>query len=145
MKALFRQQMRNFKSEHYRETHKMRYASWDFHMAMTIRYFDLYGIAPKINQIRNIGVDIYSSHGGTTMSHPNTSKFCEIPSGELSFPLAGPERIEINKRFEKTTNTIILVPKSIRFFAPLITLTKKLFGIYPNGSLSDIFKRGRKS
>ena len=143
MKALYRQQMRNYKAELYRETHNMRYASWDFHMAMSIRYFDLFGIAPKINQIRNIGVDALSSHGGTTMSHPNTDKFCEIPVGELKFPLKGPEMIEINKEFEKNTNKIILVPKMIRFLAPFITLVKKVLRIYPDKSLYSVFRKGK--
>lgn len=141
MKSLYRQQMRNYKAEHYREVHNMRYASWDFHMAMSIRYFDLYGIAPRLNQIRNIGVDIYSSHGGTSMSHPNTDKFCEIPVGELSFPLKGPDKIAINKQFEKNTNKIILVPKLIRFLAPFTTLVKKILRIYPDKSLYSLFRK----
>lgn len=141
MKALYRQQMRNYKAEHYRETHGLRYASWDFHMALSIRYFDLYGIAPKINQIRNIGVDIYSAHGGSSMNHPNTDKFCEIPTGELSFPLKGPDNICVHKQFEKNTNKIILVPFMIRLLAPFITLTKKILGIYPDKSLYNILKK----
>lgn len=139
MKALYKQQIRNFKAEHYRENHKLRYASWDFHMAMSIRYFDLYGIAPKINQIRNIGVDTFSVHGGSSMSHPNTDKFCEIPTGELTFPLVGPNSIQINPTFEKNTNKIILVPKMIRVMAPFITLFKKMIKAYPDKSLYEIF------
>lgn len=141
MKALYRQQMRNFKAEHYRKTHGMRYASWDFHMAMSIRYFDLYGVAPRINQIRNIGVDNFSVHGGSSMNHPNTDKFCEIPTGELSFPLTGPSSIQIHKQFEKNTNKIILVPKMIRMLAPFTTLFKKMVGAYPDKSLYEIFKK----
>lgn len=142
MKALYFQQIRNFKSEKYREQHGMRFASWDYHMAYSIRLHDLYGIAPKINLIKNIGVDELSTHGGTTLDHPNTSKFCEIPNLEFKKgKLIGPKNIEINKQFEKKTGKIILVPLKIRLLFPLITFMKKLLRIYPNGSLSAKLKR----
>lgn len=138
---LYYQQMRNFKSEKYREDHGMRFASWDFHMALSIRYFGLYGIAPKYNQIRNIGIDDFSTHGGTSVNNPNTAKFCEIPTIPLSNTLIEPSEIKINKQFEKNTTRIILVPLYIRLLFPFITIIKKLFGLYPDKSFSSLFKR----
>ncbi|MFA5283828.1 MAG: glycosyltransferase family 2 protein [Bacilli bacterium] len=140
-RALYRQQLRNFKTEKYREEHGMRFASWDYHMAFSIRYFDLYGIAPKYNQITNIGVDDFSTHGGTNWNHPNTDKFCGVSSIEFTFPLHDAANAELDDRFEKDTAKKILVPLKIRIMFPFITLFKKVLGIYPNGSLSQVFRK----
>ena len=131
---LYRQQIRNFRMEKYREDHNRRFLSWDFHMALTLRYFDLYGIAPKYNQIRNIGIDEYSTHGGTSKKKPNTAKFCEIETRPLPKELKGPEKVTINKMFEKNFTNIILVPLYIRTLFPLITFTKKVLRMYPDKS-----------
>ena len=120
--------------EKYREDHNRRFLSWDFHMAMSLRYFNKYGIAPKYNQIRNIGVDIHSTHGGNSMKKPNTAKFCEIPTYELPETLKGPEKVEINKKWEKNITKIVLVPLYIRLLFPFITFTKKLLRMYPDKS-----------
>lgn len=140
-KALYRQQIRNYRAEHYRENHGLRFASWDFHMACTIRLNNFYGIAPKYNQIRNIGVDIYSTHGGTTMNKANTSNFCEVPTKQLDFPLIAPTHFGINEEFEKKTTAKILAPRHIRYLFPIITITKKLLKLYPDNSFTSIFKR----
>lgn len=140
-KWLYIQQMRNFKSEKYREEHGTRFASWDFHMALSIRFFDLYGIAPKYNQIRNIGIDDFSTHGGTSVNKPNTAKFCEIPTLVLPDNLVSPERIEINDTFEKNITKIVLVPLYIRLLFPFITLIKKVFKLYPDKSFISLFKK----
>lgn len=133
-KWLYRQQIRNFKMEKYREDHQRRFLSWDFHMALTLRYYDLYGIAPKYNQIRNIGIDQYSTHGGTSKKKPNTAKFCEIPTHPMPEEYIEPKEVVINKEFEKRITKIVLVPLYIRLLFPFITFTKKLFGMYPDKS-----------
>ena len=140
---LYKQQMRNFKCEKYREDHGCRFASWDFHMALSLRFFNLFGIAPKYNQIRNIGVDDMSTHGGTSFSRPNTSKFCEIPTVKFPETFNSPKNVELNETFEKNTCKIILVPLYIRLLFPFITLFKKLFGLYPDKSLMSLFKKKR--
>ena len=140
-KSLYRQQMRSFVNEKYREDHGMRFASWDFHMAYSIRLFNLYGIAPKINQITNIGIDQYSIHGGTTKNHPNTAKFCEIKSGVISFPMKGPNHFGTNKTFERNITKIILAPFWIRALYPLTKIVKKILGIYPNGSIYSLLSK----
>ena len=131
---LYKQQIRNFRCEKYREDHNRRFQSWDFHMALTLRFFDLYGIAPKYNQIKNIGIDQFSTHGGTSKKKPNTAKFCEIPTYPLSEVLNGPKEVMINPEFEKRFTKIILVPLYIRLMFPLITLTKKILRMYPDKS-----------
>ena len=131
---LYRQQIRNFKMEKYREDHQRRFLSWDFHMALTLRYYDLYGIAPKYNQIRNIGIDQYSTHGGTSKKKPNTAKFCEIPTRSMPEEYIEPKEVVINKEFEKRITKIVLVPLYIRLLFPFITFTKKLLRMYPDKS-----------
>jgi len=131
---LYRQQIRSFRCEKYREEHHRRYLSWDFHMALSLRYFDMYGIAPKYNQIRNIGIDEYSTHGGTSTKKPNTAKFCEIPTHPMPKDMKGPNEIKINAQFEKNITKVVLAPLYIRLLFPLITFTKKLFGMYPDKS-----------
>lgn len=133
-KWLYRQQIRNFRMEKYREDHGRRYLSWDFHMALTLRFFNLYGIAPKYNQIRNIGIDNFSTHGGTSVKKPNTAKFCEIPTHPMPEELVGPEEVKVNKEFEKRITKIVLVPLYIRLLFPFITFTKKLLRMYPDKS-----------
>lgn len=136
---LYKQQMRNFKCEKYREDHNRRFASWDFQMALSIRYYGLFGIAPKYNQIRNIGVDEFSTHGGTSLSRPNTSKFCEIPTHPFPENPVEPKEVVVNKQFEKNTCKIILVPLHIRLMFPFITFFKKLFRLYPDKSFASLF------
>ena len=131
---LYRQQIRSFRREKYCEDHHRRFISWDFHMALTIRLFGLYGIAPKYNQIRNIGIDQLSTHGGTSKKKPNTAKFCEIPTHPLPDELKGPEEVSINKEFEKRFTKIVLVPLYIRLLFPFITFTKKILRMYPEKS-----------
>ena len=138
-KWLYKQQMRSFKCEKYREDHGRRFASWDFHMALTIRYFGLFGIAPKYNQIRNIGIDEFSTHGGTSVNRPNTSKFCEIPTKPFPNDCVSPTELKINEQFEKHTTKTILAPLYIRLLFPFITFFKKLFGLYPDKSFASIF------
>ena len=133
-KWLYRQQIRNFRCEKYREDHNRRFQSWDFHMALTLRYFDLYGIAPKYNQIRNIGIDDFSTHGGNSIKKPNTAKFCEIPTHPMPEDMKGPESVSLNKEFEKHFTKIILVPLYIRLLFPFITFTKKILRMYPDKS-----------
>ena len=131
---LYRQQIRSFRCEKYREEHHRRYLSWDFHMALTLRYFNLYGIAPKYNQIRNIGIDNFSTHGGNSVKKPNTAKFCEIPTHPMPEVINGPKCVELNKEFEKRITKIVLVPLYIRLLFPFITFTKKILRMYPDKS-----------
>ena len=56
-KALAKQDFNNFCVEKGRATEGKRFISWDYQMAYTIRKYDLLGISPCNNQIKNIGVD----------------------------------------------------------------------------------------
>lgn len=85
-----------------------RYISWDFHMAWSLRVHNLYGIAPKYNQIKNIGVDAFSEHGGTSFNIEMTRRFCGIDSFPLEFPLKHPKAVLTDLGFEAKTSAIVL-------------------------------------
>lgn len=90
-KALFKQRIESIESEVHQKEIGSKFISWDYQMIFSIRSNGLYGISPKYNQIRNIGVDEFSIHGGTSLSMIQTRKFCEIETHELKFPLVHPK------------------------------------------------------
>ena len=124
--GLYRQQIVSANSEVYRRNKNRKYASWDFQMAISIRANDLYGICPKYNQIKNIGVDSCSIHGGTSLSNEMTRRFCGINSYPLEFPLIHPTIITENIKFEKKVDKIILFPLEMRI-KELIAVIIKTF------------------
>lgn len=129
MKSLYKQQLNSAQYEVYRRKKGLKYASWDFQMSLSIRANDLYGICPCFNQIENIGVDAYSTHGGNSFSKIMTKRFCGIKKYPLVFPLKHPKKISIDKVFEKRTGKIILFPLKLRVKEKIAVFIKKLFGI----------------
>lgn len=101
---------------------KGRPHSWDYQMMWSLRANGLYGIAPKVNLINNIGVDDLSVHGGNNWASKMTRRFCGIPERELPFPLKDPDKVAIDKRFEKKTGKIIR--------HPLRSLLKTLISVF---------------
>ena len=79
-------------------------------MNFSLRYHNKIGIAPKYNQITNIGVDSFSAHGGTSMENLLTRKFCMVPNKELRFPLEHPPKVKVDSVFERKTERIIVPP-----------------------------------
>lgn len=110
-KRLFKYDLNHWQSEVNNKS-QGRYASWDYHMNFSIRYHHKLGIAPKYNQITNIGADSFSAHGGASMENYLTSKFCMVPIKELTFPLKHPDQVTIDSKFEKETEKIIVPPRS---------------------------------
>lgn len=92
-----------------------KYFSWDYQMNFSVRFYGKFGIAPCKNQITNIGADSMSAHGGSSMENLLTSKFCMVPSEQLTFPLRAPEKIDIDPVFERKTANIIMPPRSHYF------------------------------
>jgi hypothetical protein len=144
-KSLYTQQIRSIRNELYRKEHGMRFISWDFHTIFSIRANGLFGISPRNNLIDNIGVDDMSTHVKPSTNNPNVFKFCNIETVPLTSPLKHPKVVDIDKKYEKATAKIILAPFFIRFMGPMTTLIKKMFHVYPNGSLSSIFKKKKRS
>lgn len=110
-------------------------ASWDRQMIFSLRVNGLYGVSPTKNQIRNIGADELSTHGGTSTNKTMTGRFCEIPTKSMSFPLVHPKYVLPDPVYEKTVGEVILFPRVDRFFLQLIRLLKPLFGVEKDESL----------
>ena len=107
------------------------YASWDYQVVSTIRCNRLFGIMPSRNQIKNIGVDAMSIHGGNSMEDEMTKRFCGIDSYPLRFPLIHLGEDCLDDNVEKRIDQIILQPISyrlkslVRYFLLLIKGKKK--------------------
>lgn len=128
-KRLYKQQLRSISGELKRKELNQRYASWDFHTVLSIRMRDLYGIVPKYNQIENIGVDEFSTHGGNSMEIEMTRRFCGIKSFPLSESIILPSASELDFSFEKDIGKIILYPLKARIILHLRDLFKVKEGV----------------
>lgn len=139
--ALFRQEYECMLREVERKKKGERYSSWDYHMDYSVRIHNKLGIVPNKNQIKNIGVDQDSTHGGTSLNMIMTKRFCENPTYQLEFPLIHPNNIKVNKLLEKKLEKIILFPFILRIKGKINVLIKKIFKIEKNNSLSTELKK----
>jgi hypothetical protein len=144
-KALFRNQYASALKERNRIAEGKRPISWDYQMAMAIRRHNLLGISPSENQIENIGVDKFSEHKGSNMNMVMTRRFCSMKTSVLYFPLKHPQKIEIDNRYERKLDRIILPPLYLRIEFFFVKIIKKIIGIESNKSLkteiTSIFKK----
>lgn len=115
--------------------------SWDYQMAFSLRVNNLFGIAPKYNQIMNIGADTESIHGGISMDNIMTARFCEVPIYELKFPLHHPESLMVDEIFETQTEKKIILPLKYRMKAKLVKALKKIAGIDQEQSIRTLFHK----
>lgn len=143
-KALFTQDYNNFCFEKSRTIEGKRFTSWDYQMAYTIRKYNLLGISPCCNQIKNIGVDSDSIHGGTSLSSIMTSRLCGMESYPLDFPLKHPNSVNIDDRYSRMISRIILVPLKIRARNNVLKLMHKLLHLKPDEHLKDKLRIRRK-
>ena len=141
---LYQQQLNSVLSEFQKLKYEGKPTSWDFQMAFTIRANSMYGISPKYNQIENIGVDSFSTHGGTTLENPMTKRFCSIKSYPLKFPIIHPKTVLSDIDYEIKVGKIILYPLTMRIKFTIkkfiSKILKKIFNINPNESVSKKFK-----
>lgn len=139
-KSLFRQQLESAMLEKKRMINGKKPRSWDYQMAISIRSNSVYGISPKYNLIKNIGVDNDSIHGGNSLDNEMTRRFCTIQSYEIELPLKHPKHILSNLIYEKKVAKIILLPLSYRIKGKIIKLIKKILKIDFEISLSEKIK-----
>lgn len=140
-KALLHQRLSSLDGEYHRKGKKNGFKSWDYQMLFSLRSNEMVGISPKYNQIRNIGADQFSTHGGTSLDKTMTKRFCEIKTRELEFPLKHPCKVEIDKKYEDLISDIILLPLSMRIKIRINSIMKKLLHIDPYASLSIELKK----
>lgn len=103
--------------------------SWDYQMAFSLRVHNMFGIAPKYNQITNIGADELSIHGGVSMNDVMTQRFCEVPIYDLSFPLKHPQSVMVDGKFEKETEDKIILPLRSRLKSSIVKYAKSFLGL----------------
>ncbi len=143
-KKLYKQQINSILNEKRKRDSGRRYASWDFHMALSIRAHNLLGISPAHNQIKNIGADEDSTHGGSDINNIMTKRFCGMESHPLPMPLKHPKTLLIDEDYEWKLSNIILLPLRYRLKGHLIKMLKKLLRIPLDDSLSRALCLGRK-
>lgn len=126
---LYKQQFFSIGGELNRKNMNERYRSWDYQMAYSLRYYNLLGISPCYNQIKNIGVDEMSEHGGTSLNMVMTQRFCEVESFSLEFPLRHPDTLIIDRKYENKIDSIILLPLRLRLKSMINRTIKRIVGI----------------
>lgn len=139
-KKLFKQQLESAMLEKKRILKGNKPSSWDHQMAISIRNNSVYGISPKYNLIRNIGVDNDSIHGGNSFDNEMTKRFCAIKSYSIEFPLKHPKYVVSNFIYEKKVAKLILLPLNYRIRGKFIKLIKKILGMDFDISLSEKIK-----
>ena len=131
-KKLYRQQLELTLSERKRIISGTKPNSWDYQMEFSLRANNLLGISPKFNQIRNIGVDEDSIHGGSSFNNVMTERFCNIKSRTLEFPLKHPDKIAVDPQYERLVGNIILQPFTFRLKKKIAIIIRAIFKI-PDG------------
>lgn len=143
---LYNQEIIKYFKTKYTLQNTVKLASWDSQIGFSLRHNNLFGICPKFNQIKNIGIDLHSTHGaksikGNSAAEEMTRRFCTVDTQPLEFPLNHPTNIQIDYNFEKKIDEIVLMPKFERFKISLMTIIKPFFGINKYASFKRLFKR----
>ena len=107
---LYQQCRKTWMSEWERKQKGQRFLSWDYQMDFSIKANSVFGICPCNNQIKNIGADADSIHGGSSAASLMTKRFCGMESYPIEFPLHHPTTVLADEKFEKMIGDIILVP-----------------------------------
>lgn len=140
-KALYKYQLQLIEKTAYKLEHDIGRSSWDYQMAYSVRANNMYGISPCNNQIKNIGVDELSTHGGTMLSITMTERFCGMESYPLQFPLKHPDKVACDPEYEKIIGKIILPPWRNRAKLQVGYLIKRVMGIDRNASLKEVLAK----
>lgn len=140
-KSLFSQELHTVRQAKINLQRNPKIVSWDRQMCYSIRSKQAFGIAPRVNLIKNIGVDEHSEHGGTTMDNVMTKRFCGVGNYELSFPLISPATVSVNREFETKNDQILLYPFKSRVKRKLGRAIKRCFLIDPNDNFSQVKER----
>ena len=128
-KKVYDQYKASWMGERYRIVDGKRPISWDYQMDFTIKANNLFGVCPCKNQIKNIGVDEYSIHGGSSFDKIMTCRFCGMDSYPIEFPLQHPASVLIDPVFEKKIGKIILYPLKTRVIRKILIFVRKIFKI----------------
>lgn len=112
-KKLAKQQLLHIRSEYDCFRSSSRPSSWDHQVEYSIRTNNLLGVSPSSNQIVNIGVDQFSTHGGSSKKNVMVDRFTSMGSSKLEFPLIHPNQITVDDEYERRIASIRQYPFSI--------------------------------
>jgi hypothetical protein len=136
-RRLFKQYRNWWQREFERIQMGKRPISWDYQMDLTIKANNLFGICPCCNQIKNIGVDGDSIHGGNSFTDVMTQRFCGMDSYPIQFPLKHPEVLLQDLEFEGQIAEILLLPFRARLKLSMSTFLRKAFNVPPDKSIKQ--------
>ncbi len=143
-KRLYVQYKGSWTGEYLRIKNGRKPVSWDYQMDFSIKANNLFGICPCKNQIKNIGVDEFSIHGGSSFQQKMTKRFCGMESYPIEFPLQHPAALLIDKTFERRVGKIMLYPFTQRLRMNMLRFIRKLLCV-PYDQTTKQFLFGRKS
>jgi len=143
-KAVFHQYKRDWLAEKLRIEKGQKPVSWDYQMDFSIKSNNLFGICPCKNQIKNIGVDAMSTHGGKSFQSVMVQRFCGMESYPMSFPLKHPSALLVDPVFEKAIGKIILYPRKQRMILALSCFLRRLLRVPQEKSIKTFIKEGFK-
>lgn len=136
-KKLYHQDMYNIEYELDYKKINGRFYSWDYQMAFSLRVHDVYSIIPKFNQIKNIGVDDDSTHGGTSLSNIMVERFCERKTKKIEFPLTHPDNVTIDVKLEEILAMVIIDPNFYTLKSRLSRIIRNIFRLNKTVSIKD--------
>lgn len=138
--SLYHQYRNAWMAEYYRICNGEKPRSWDYQMDWSLKVNGLYGISPAVNQIRNIGVDMDSIHGGNSWNNEMTRRFCGMESYPLEFPLKHPSTVLLSEQYEAQIAQLLLYPLNIRIRSVIARAIKRLLKIDESQSLKSYLK-----
>ena len=131
-KALGRQQLKSIKNERKRYIEEKKFNSWDFHLIESIMMNNLFVISPKVNLIRNIGVDTLSSHNQINFkkykANVMTKRFCEVPTYPFTDAITPSIDKKENDRYQKFCDKMICRPLNQRIKERIVSLRNFIIG-----------------
>lgn len=141
-KAVYHQYSRYWMAEKMRIDNGQKPYSWDYQMDFSIKANNLFGICPCQNQIKNIGVDEFSEHGGKSFKSGIMQKLCGMDSFPIQFPLKHPVGLLVDPVFEKEIGRIILYPIKQRVILALSRFLRRLLKVPPEKSIKAFIRAG---
>lgn len=117
-----------------------KFYSWDYQMSFSMRVHNVYAVVPKYNQIKNIGVDNDSTHGGNSLQDVMVERFCGLETKAMTFPLKHPNSLLLDIPFEISVAKIILSPGFFSLRSMTSRLIRRCLGIKKAQSVSGFLK-----
>lgn len=108
---LYKFDLARWKGDVSRKMNGGKFISWDYQMGFSLRVHGMYGIAPKNNLIKNIGIDNDAAHGSSSFEDIMAQRFCGIDSFPMTFPLKHPRTVMITSDFEEKITNIVIPPR----------------------------------